>query len=76
MDASGTYTVTGIADYDGFVSKYSSTGEHLWSQVIRSPNYAPYADVSIDAQNNIYAIGSFLDSIDIDQDNQFDYYIN
>lgn len=51
---------------DGFIMKVDGQGNYLWSQVVGGTESDNYADVAIDAQNNIYAAGSYIGTVDLD----------
>ncbi len=63
----GTVTI-GICNNDWFAAKYSPSGAYLWS--IANPNFVQTRDfgqaIASDAAGNIYIMGRFEDSLDMD----------
>lgn len=63
----GPATFTLSATYpDGFILKLNSTGNFIWAKQIGGPQDDSVLDFEFDNTGNIYAVGSFSSSIDLD----------
>lgn len=51
---------------DAIVAKYDQDGEHIWSFSIGGLGDDVIHEVNTDSQKNIYLIGTFMDSVDMD----------
>lgn len=49
---------------DAFVAKFSPMGGHLWSHRLGGMSYDDGRDLAIDPSGNIFAVGSFRDTVD------------
>jgi len=52
--------------YDCYILKLNSAGTFIWAKIISGSSYDMGHDVVIDAQNNIYLLGSFSPVVDFD----------
>jgi Secretion system C-terminal sorting domain/Beta-propeller repeat len=63
----GPATFTLSATYpDGFILKLNTTGNFIWAKQIGGPQDDSVSDFDFDSSGNIYAVGSFSSSIDLD----------
>lgn len=53
-----TVTLTSQGNWDGFFVKYNSTGDVQWAVQIAGTNYQTISDITIDAANNLYIVGT------------------
>ncbi|MFM2017648.1 MAG: hypothetical protein RL007_1304, partial [Bacteroidota bacterium] len=62
----GTLTLTSAGSTDVFISKLDASGNHVWA--VRMGGTGPQAatDIALDNAGNIYIIGNFNNSIDMD----------
>ncbi|MDO7847935.1 T9SS type A sorting domain-containing protein [Hymenobacter sp. M29] len=58
----GGTTLTGTGSYDAFVAKRDAAGAWLWASGGGSAEGDQFADVALDAQGQVYAVGSFAQS--------------
>jgi chitodextrinase len=61
----GGNTLTSAGNYDMFLAKYSSTGNHLWSMSLGGLNAETARDLAIDSDGNLLIAGEFRGSLDI-----------
>jgi len=59
-------SLTAVAGYDGFISKYSSTGTFIFAKQIGGLSGQSCRDILIDGANNIYACGEYGGNTDFD----------
>lgn len=55
--------------YEGYVSKYSSSGNHVWSKALGTHPFTPFTraySVGLDAVGNVYVCGHFAGTCDFD----------
>ncbi len=55
-----------IGNYDGYIAKYSSGGGFLWAKLIGGSGLEYCAKTTFDDLGNVYAVGTFESTIDID----------
>lgn len=60
---SDTNSIISAGDYDGFVSKYDSTGKFLWAKQIGGTLTDYGYSVAVDANGNVYTTGSFKGTV-------------
>lgn len=60
---SNSETMDSKGGFNGFISKYSETGEFIWAQPIQGTGNTFIKGLSIDNTNNYYVVGDFTDSI-------------
>ena len=56
----------GNNDTDGFLLKLDSNGAFVWVKTFASTSHAKVIDMEFDASNNLYMVGRFLGTIDLD----------
>ncbi|MEM6804663.1 MAG: T9SS type A sorting domain-containing protein [Bacteroidota bacterium] len=61
-----TYAIAAVNSSSYFSLKLSPAGDLIWVQDLNNGFYDLIRDVSIDAMNNIHAVGSFYQSFDVD----------
>jgi len=62
----GTLSLPPVANFDNYISKYNSNGDHLWTkQLTGSGNEDPEA-IKIDVLGNLYVTGTFELTTDFD----------
>ncbi len=67
FDPSGaTANLTSNGQSDVFVAKYDQNGNYIWAETIGSTRADDGYQVSVDGLGNVYALGTFSDSIDVD----------
>lgn len=65
-----THTVTSVGTRDIFISKWSSTGNHVWTKQIGSTSGAVYlTSTAIDNDGNIFYTGSDTGTVNFDPGN-------
>ena len=62
----GTYSLTSFGFYDGFVSKFDSSGNLIWARQFGGASLDWGLSVTVDANGNVYSTGSFLGAGDFD----------
>jgi hypothetical protein len=62
----GTYTLTSPSNYDMYISKLDSLGNFVWAKNTSASSYAMGLSIGLDNFNNLYAIGKYAGSSDID----------
>lgn len=60
----GGSPLTSAGDTDLVLSQYDSTGAHRWSRRFGGPAAESAEDLALDAQGNIYLVGSFWGTVD------------
>jgi hypothetical protein len=58
--------LTSLGDYDGFVAKYDSAGNHIWSKSIGSTGTDFVWGVTVDCFQNVLVTGDFQGTADFD----------
>jgi hypothetical protein len=68
FDPSSTVsTVTSLGGMDAFIVKYDSVGTFQWVRAIGSaPHWERGKEIDVDGNNNIYVLGEFASTIDVD----------
>ena len=61
----GVYYLT-AEYYDIYISKLDSGGNFIWAKRIGGPDYDEPTKILLDAGNNVYITGSYVDSADFD----------
>lgn len=65
--SAATVSVTTAGTEDGFLAKYSSAGVFLWHGTFGSTAASEEClKVAVDASNNVYAVGTFSNTVDFD----------
>lgn len=62
----GTFHLTAAGGVDAFVSKLDHEGSFVWARAFAGENLVIGSGLAIDGADNIYAIGSFWDTVDLD----------
>ena len=57
---------TSSGSYDGFVSKFDTSGNYLWTRIIGGTGDDRLMSVALDITGNIYVGGSFRGTVDFD----------
>ncbi|HNR19176.1 MAG TPA: SBBP repeat-containing protein [Bacteroidia bacterium] len=65
-DSMVTNNLLSFGQADVFVCKWDTAGNFVWVKQLGGSNYEAGLDIITDAVNDIYIIGSFLDTIDVD----------
>jgi hypothetical protein len=60
----GTGTIASTGQYDAFVMKVDSDGNHVFSRGFTGANHADGRSVATDAAGNVYVVGNFRDTLD------------
>ena len=63
---SGTYNLTSLGEYDGFVFKLDASGNFLWAKQFGQSLSDMGTCVAVDANGNVYTTGYFSGSPDFD----------
>jgi VCBS repeat-containing protein len=66
LASSRAFTLTSGGDSDGFLLKLAPNGAFTWARQLGGYRGDAVADVALDAADNIYAPGSFVDFVDFD----------
>lgn len=74
------YSLDAGTGRDGFVAKYDTNGQLKWAKKIGNPEKIPFTDndkrfeearsVAIDSNNNVYVVGVFDGTINLDEPNE------
>lgn len=62
--SSGTFSMTSIANQDGFIVKLDGNGNFLWAGQFSPTNYFNMSDASVDNNGNITIAGWFMGTCD------------
>ncbi len=62
----GEYNLSAGEDINAFIAKLDSLGEFVWAKQLESTSDAYCKGIELDGQGNIYSIGAFRDTIDLD----------
>lgn len=62
----GTFSMTGVGDYDGFISKLSAAGNFLWAKSFTGPSSTIPQSIAVDDAGNVYTSGGFRWNADFD----------
>jgi hypothetical protein len=65
----GTTTLTSAGGTDAFFAKLNSNGNFLWAKQIGGTGNDGIRDIKIDASDNIFLTGTFIETVDLDPDN-------
>jgi phospholipase/lecithinase/hemolysin len=66
-DVNNAAAKTSLGGMDAFIAKYDSAGNYLWANTFGTAiHWERCMDIKLDANNNIYAIGEFYGTLDID----------
>ena len=69
MDAdpsTAVFNLTPQSSADAFIHKLNSNGDFVWVKQLEGASIIGTKSIDIDAQGNIYTLGTFRDSIDLD----------
>lgn len=69
VDPSGTNLVLSGTNNVGYVSRFSTDGQHQWTYAFNSSNFSAISDIASDAAGNGYILGVFSGTMDIDPGN-------
>ncbi|MBL7930479.1 MAG: SBBP repeat-containing protein, partial [Bacteroidia bacterium] len=61
---SGTFTVASNGNFDGFISKFNSSGNLIWAKRIGGANNDVIECIEIDSNCNLYLAGGFQNVVD------------
>ncbi|MCK6550884.1 IPT/TIG domain-containing protein [Myxococcota bacterium] len=56
--------LTSLGSEDGFVAKFDTNGNHVWSRSIGSAGYEFVYAVGVDAQDRVFVTGNFENTVD------------
>jgi len=56
----GFQVLNSLGDQDGYVAKYSSSGDLVWVRRFGGTGSDEVSDVTVDAVGNVYAVGAFV----------------
>ena len=62
----GTANLTGIGRGDIFLAKYDASGNYLWAIRMGSTEIDAGIDLAVDASNNVYLTGTYVETVDFD----------
>lgn len=62
----GTSNLTSAGMFDAFVAKYSAQGNLIWVKSFSGVNAVIGLDLAVDATGNVYAVGYFEGTVDLD----------
>lgn len=62
----GLENITSLGDWDGFISKFDSNGNYLWTKRIGGTGLDGGGGIAFDNSGNIYASGGFNGTVDFD----------
>jgi hypothetical protein len=62
--SSGVANLTSNGSQDVFIAKYDSNGNYLWAKSIGGIGYDASGELKLDASNNIYLVGKFMNTVD------------
>lgn len=65
LDPSAATATIAASATDGFVAKYDSNGNYIWGFKIGSTQNDLVNDLTIDANNNIYCVGSYIYTVNV-----------
>ncbi|MBD78929.1 MAG: hypothetical protein CL840_08420 [Crocinitomicaceae bacterium] len=63
---SGTTNLTSVGAEDVFIQKLDASGNFIWAKSFGGKSYDSPTSVKVDANGNIYVLGSFRDTVDFD----------
>lgn len=61
-----TNFVNSIGTWDSFISRFDTSGTHVWQKLIQGPGRQLPRALTADSSGNVYAVGVFGDSTDFD----------
>ncbi len=65
--STGIANLTSLGRQDIYVAKYDSAGQFTWAKSFAGPTHSQVSyDIFVDANQNVYTVGEFSDSIDFD----------
>ena len=62
----GTYSLTSAGNHDAYVQKLDSNGNFIWAKSFSGTGFAFGRSLAVDAAQNVYTVGEFLDTVDFD----------
>ncbi|MGH9885105.1 MAG: SBBP repeat-containing protein, partial [bacterium] len=62
----GGASLASKGERDAVVVKFDMTGKHIWSKAFGGPSYDDVIAVALDSAGNVYVVGRFTTSIDVD----------
>ena len=62
----GTFNLTGVGGFDGFVSKLDSAGDFVWARQLGGTDSDEGLEVAVDSAGNVYTTGRFAGTADFD----------
>lgn len=62
----GVSNISSVGGYDGYVTKYNSTGGLIWAKKFGGTMDNFSFCVATDSQNNVYTAGQFMQTVDFD----------
>ena len=62
----GIANLTKLGSDEGFIAKYSTTGNYIYAALIGGTNYEEGSEIIVDASNYVYVIGTFGGTVDFD----------
>ena len=68
IDFGGGHTLSNAGQYDGYLLKLDATGAFAWSQHYAGTSYDYANAVAVDAQDNVYGVGTFTGTANIGDD--------
>ncbi len=74
LDPNGTYEITPVGSWDAYLNKLDSSGSFLWAKSIGSTAIDLGQSVVCDNFNNVYFVGYFKDTIDLNPNVNTDIY--
>ncbi|MDJ1185390.1 SBBP repeat-containing protein [Roseofilum casamattae] len=72
VDGDGTTDLTSAGGSDAYTAKYSPDGTLVWAKAFGGSGYERNYSIAADNTGNIYTVGSFSETIDIDKDGTAD----
>ncbi|MBE7509216.1 MAG: SBBP repeat-containing protein [Bacteroidia bacterium] len=60
----GVHNLTSVGDWDGFISKFDSSGNFIWAKSFGGMYWDDATAVTLDVSGNVYIVGSFQGTAD------------
>jgi Secretion system C-terminal sorting domain/Beta-propeller repeat len=64
----GEFNLSSVGYYDAFISKMDANGNFIWAKSMQSTYTQQPKSIELDGSGNIYLIGIYKDSLDLDPD--------